>query len=383
MIKLAIDTDIGYWGITADMVAEQLKGIADGEEIEVTINSPGGSVYQGIAIFNIIRDHAKTHPVSVVINGLAASMAAYIALAARTVKPESKITVMDNSLFMIHNPTSWVDGDYREFQREADFLARLTAMFAAAYSAVSKQKQDDIRAAMDAEAWYLGQEIADAGFANCYEQTVADEGEGSQDKDALIITAKVRVDATMKKSTEEKQEDRQKAVTLLQNLNLEGAGSGAGSRSASLEAAGTRSAFQHNHISDGGTPADGGQMTPEELLAKHPDCYKAVIAMGESGALAKEKERVAAHLKLGRQAGNLEVAAKFIEDGKSVMSEEVQSEYLSLRMGKQALDNRNADNPPPLNTGGGDGAEDDAKLMAAFDAGLSGKEFGGTKAGGR
>ena len=99
------------------------------------------------------------------------------------------------------------------------------------------------------------------------------------------------------------------------------------------------------------------------------------MALGEQAALAKERERIKAHLKLGHQAGNLEVAAKFIEEGKSVMSEEVQSEYLSLRMVKQAVDARNQDNPGSITTGG-EGEEDDAKAMAAFDAGYAGREFG-------
>jgi hypothetical protein len=119
-------------------------------------------------------------------------------------------------------------------------------------------------------------------------------------------------------------------------------------------------------------------MTPEELLAKDPACYKAVMALGEKAAIEKERERVNAHLKLGENAGSLETAAKYIRDGVSVMSEEVQSEYLSLSMKKNAVNNRTADNPGAIHTGGNE-SEDDARAMAAFEATYSGKEYRGGK----
>ena len=74
-MKFAIDNIIDSWfdGITAAQVTEALAGLKDGETLELSINSPGGDVYEGIAIFNTIREVAKTHPVVVTINGLAAS----------------------------------------------------------------------------------------------------------------------------------------------------------------------------------------------------------------------------------------------------------------------------------------------------------------------
>jgi ATP-dependent protease ClpP protease subunit len=81
MKEVLMDGAIGYewWtdsGITAKSVAKQLEGLEDGEDIKITINSPGGSVYEGIVIFNLIRDYAKAHPVAVRINCMAMSMQA-------------------------------------------------------------------------------------------------------------------------------------------------------------------------------------------------------------------------------------------------------------------------------------------------------------------
>jgi ATP-dependent protease ClpP protease subunit len=105
MKKIVIDGEIGYdwWadsGVTAKSVQKQLEGLVDGEDIEIEINSPGGSVYEGAVIFNLIRDTAQAHQVSVRINCLALSIASYIALAARTVDGDSKITASDNSIIL-------------------------------------------------------------------------------------------------------------------------------------------------------------------------------------------------------------------------------------------------------------------------------------------
>jgi ATP-dependent protease ClpP protease subunit len=381
MIKIGISDEIGYFGITANDISEQLKNIVDGEEIEITINSPGGSIFQGIAIFNTIREHAKTHPVSVIINGLAASMATYIAIAARTVNPESKVSVTDNSIFVIHNPYSYGGGDYREMKKQADYLERLAIMFAATYAAVSKQDQKKIRSAMDIETYYIGQEILNAGFANIHEKINPEENNDPQNmRESLIVNAKMVIEAARKKTAEAEQPgDYEKAVALLQKTFISGKGPGAGpvAAIAAPETTGTQP-LPNLQIPEGVHPpaGNGGSMTPEELLAKDPECYKAVMALGEKAAVEKERERVNAHLKLGEKAGSLETAAKYIRDGASVMSEEVQSEYLSLSMNNKNIQNRNADDPATIHTGGGE-SEDDAKALAAFDAAYSGKEYAG------
>ena len=139
-MKFAIDNIIDSWfdGITAAQVTEALAGLKDGETLELSINSPGGDVYEGIAIFNAIREVAKTHPVIVTINGLAASMASYIALAARTVDGNAVVKASDNSIFMIHNPYTGIYGDYKKFEKTASYLKQLAGALAGVYQSVSK-----------------------------------------------------------------------------------------------------------------------------------------------------------------------------------------------------------------------------------------------------
>ena len=176
-MKFAIDNVIDSWfdGITAAQVTEALAGLKDGETLELSINSPGGDVYEGIAIFNAIREVAKTHPVVVTINGLAASMASYIALAARTVDGNAVVKASDNSIFMIHNPYTGMYGDYKKFEKTASYLKQLAGALAGVYQSVSKKSEKDIRALMDETTFFVGNEIFENGFANEFEKHAATE----------------------------------------------------------------------------------------------------------------------------------------------------------------------------------------------------------------
>jgi ATP-dependent Clp endopeptidase proteolytic subunit ClpP len=373
MIKLKIVDVIGFFGIDTAMIAGQLQAIAPEEEIEIEINSPGGSVYTGIAIFNMIREHAKSHPVSVVITGLAASMASYIAIAARTVNPEAKVTVLDNSIFVIHNPWDFAEGDYHVMQRKADYLQRLSSMFAQTYSSVSGKSLKEIQAQMNAETFFIGKEIQDAGFANSLQIINQNNENTSEARAALIANAEISIAAAKKKIEEsETPDDLEKAAALLQETFNKGGGTGAGPGldSSTPETTGTRPEPASKQTPAEGKPSAGkeGKMNPEDLLAQHPECYKAVFALGQNA----ERERVTAHLKLAEKGHCYETAAKYIQDGASVMTESVQAEYLTLLANAQHNAARLGDNPGDIHTG--DDTVDDAKALAAFDKGYLNRE---------
>jgi ATP-dependent protease ClpP protease subunit len=370
MKTVAIEGDIGYsyWddsGVTAKTVREQLAGLLDGEEIQVNINSAGGSVYEGVVIFNLLRDHAKTHSVSVRINCMALSMASYIALAARTVDRNAMITVSDNSIVMIHNSWMYTWGDYRDLQKEALYLEKLAAMYGSVHAAVSGQSEKDIRKAMDDEAYYIGKEIIDAGFANNFDAIVEEADGGAVNaRDNLIINAKFAVNKTMENARAAEKKDGsayrselEKAIALYQGYKPPAAASAGG-------------------VTTNRTPR-GGSMKPEELLAQDKTCYDAVFALGEKAALEKERARVNAHIMLGKEAGSLETAAKYIEEGKSSMDEAVRAEYLALSMKNNRIDARNADDVGDMNTSQG-GENIDAKAIShAFALGAQGKTMEG------
>ncbi|MCL2093812.1 MAG: Clp protease ClpP [Treponema sp.] len=372
MKTVTIDDVIGYdwWsdsGITAKKVKQQLEGLLDGEEIYVEINSPGGSVYEGAVIFNLLRDHAKTHPVSVRINCMALSMASYIALAARTVNKNSIITVCDNSIVMIHNPWMYTWGDYRELAKDSEYLEKLAAMYGSVHAYVSGQSDQDIRKAMDEESFYIGKEIIEAGFANTFDTIVQEDDDASgmepEGRDNKIINAKFAANKAMDNARAAGQKDGttyrselEKAVALNPVIKPPAAASAGGEK-----------------ISGG-----GGNMKPEELLAQNKACYDAVFALGEKAALEKERARVNAHILLGKEAGSLDTAVKYIESGESSMDEKIRAEYLALSMKNNRLQARDDDDPGDINVGS-EGEADEKDIAQAFRAGVQGKELKGGK----
>jgi ATP-dependent protease ClpP protease subunit len=374
MKEILIDGDIGYdwWdgsGNTGKSVAAQLEGMSDGEEVLVTINSPGGSVYDGAVIFNLIRETAKTHPVSVRVNSIAMSMGSYIALAARTVDKNAKITVSENCVFMIHHPWSYSIGSFEQLQKDADYLEKLSTMLSSVYAFVTGKKESDIRAAMSEETFYVGKEIVDAGFANDYEpiseQTEPEDAGFASGRDAKIINAKLRFDKAMQMAREAQSKQEAKNDLMKAAAFFRPAGKTEGVKDKARDASLKINA--------------GGKMKGDDLLAQDKSCYDEVFARGEAAALEKERTRVSAHIKMGEKVGNLKAACKFIEEGKSFMDEAVQAEYMALSIDKNRYDARLADNQEGLDFRGEGSEGDGEKIAAAFRQGLAGKTLGGNE----
>ena len=154
--ELLIYDVIGDWaGLSARQLVNTLKDI-DADNITVRINSPGGSVFDGIAIYNSLRHHkAKIH---VQIEGLAASIASVIAMAGDTVH------MAENALLMIHNPFGWVGGDAEELRKMADMLDKTTEVIAQTYGSRCGQELETIKQMMDEETWFTAAEAKDNGL---------------------------------------------------------------------------------------------------------------------------------------------------------------------------------------------------------------------------
>lgn len=145
------------WGIGAQQVVDELKTIT-ASELDVHINSPGGNVFDGIAIMNALRQHDAK--VNVIVDGLAASIASVIAMAG------DSIVMSLGSQMMIHNPSGFAMGDARTMRELADTLDKSRASIAAVYADRAGGTVDDWQSAMDAETWYTAQEAVDAGLAD-------------------------------------------------------------------------------------------------------------------------------------------------------------------------------------------------------------------------
>ncbi len=156
LTKMYIYGEIGYWGVESMDVIEALREISG--PVEVHINSMGGSVWEGLAIYQALCEHP--HDVTVVIDGLAASAASFIAMAGRTIE------IGPAAHMMIHNAAAFCYGDADVFEAQATMLRNCTNAIATLYAKRSGGNVDDFIAAMAAETWYIGQEAVNAGLAD-------------------------------------------------------------------------------------------------------------------------------------------------------------------------------------------------------------------------
>jgi ATP-dependent protease ClpP protease subunit len=148
----------GYWdGIQAEDFVKEI-GALRAETIHLRVNSPGGSVFDGVTIYNAIAQHPAY--VIVHIEGVAASIASVIAMAG------DEIRIGESANIMIHKPWSLALGDAEIMRKEAAVLDKLEDGLLAIYAARTSQKVDALRPLLAAETWFRGQEAVDQGFAD-------------------------------------------------------------------------------------------------------------------------------------------------------------------------------------------------------------------------
>lgn len=145
-------------GITAKDVAEAMKGLGNASELNVFINSYGGSVFQGLAIFNILRRqpaHITTH-----VDGIAASAASVIAMAG------DEIRMAANGFLMIHNAWGIAAGDGDALRRAAQDVDLATESIAQTYASRRNADIDRVREWMAAETWFNAEQAVKAGLVD-------------------------------------------------------------------------------------------------------------------------------------------------------------------------------------------------------------------------
>lgn len=163
--EILIYDEIGdsWWNpdaVAAKRFVRELNKL-DVSTISLRINSPGGSVFDGHAIYNALKNHKAT--ITTYVDGLAASIASVVALAA------DRVVVAKNSMFMIHNPHTIALGDAAEMRKTADFLDQVRNTIVGVYEEKTGQKPADIEAEMDREAWYEADEAVALGYADAIE----------------------------------------------------------------------------------------------------------------------------------------------------------------------------------------------------------------------
>lgn len=154
--SIYIYDEIGYWGVTAgDFVATLTK--LDVRAIDLHISSPGGEVFDGIAIYEALVQHDAT--VTTYVDSLAASAASFIAMAG------DRIVMAKHAEMMIHDALSLCIGNAEEMRKTAELLDRVSDKIAGIY-AERGESAEHWRALMREESWFSAQEAVDAGLAD-------------------------------------------------------------------------------------------------------------------------------------------------------------------------------------------------------------------------
>ena len=297
---------------------------ANGEDILITINSPGGIVSQGLEMFSMIKNYPGNSETRVI--SMAASMGSILALAGQ------KKSIESTALFYIHNAQTYGGGDYREMLRLSKWAKDVSGLLAELYEENTTLSATQAQKLMDDETQFYGKDLESLGFIK------VDTGE-----DVNMGTARVKAIARIEEiknkiSHEDALSDLEKVAAsisgdkkYLDKIN--------------------ESQNVMSHVSN---PASAGKnnkrevsnMTLEQLKTEHPDLYNQIFQAGAE----KERKRVMAHIKLGKVSGLTDKMHGFIESGASTLDEDVAAEYQAASMNRTDVQNREGDDPEDVKT---------------------------------
>lgn len=246
-------------GLNAETVIREIDKLGNVPQLTVRLNSYGGYVYEGLAIYNYLIGHPAR--VVIQVDGLAASMASVLAMAGRD------IVMAESSMMMIHNPWDIALGDAEALRKQADVLDKLRAQIAGIYAARTGQTVEAIIAMMDAETWLSADDALAGGFATAISQS-------------LRAAAMVRFDATLFKHPPR---------ALIGAANPPSPGNGAG-----REAAQAAEQDERNVIMSAKTKPDDGSAVnqaadPNKITATEPQA--AADPQAIHAAVKTERER--------------------------------------------------------------------------------------------
>lgn len=153
-----------WWGdeVTPKQFKEELDALGEIESLNVFINSPGGDVFAGQAIYSMLKRHSAT--VNVYVDGLAASIASLVAMAG------DKVIMPKNAMMMIHSPWTLAIGNAQEFRKIADDMDKIRDSMVVAYESRSALTTEEILDMMDAEKWLSADDCLEYGLADEIEE---------------------------------------------------------------------------------------------------------------------------------------------------------------------------------------------------------------------
>lgn len=315
------------WDVNGQEFADRLSRMSG--DIDFEIDSPGGSVFHGISIYNAIKNYDRGQCRMHVV-GQASSMAGYIMMAG-----DGLPTFEPNAVCVLHNPWTIAIGDYKAFQKEANILERLADLYAEPFVKKGVFGKDEIRQIMDEETWFIGSaELKKLG--NVTEESSNDDSEETSseaDKEIKIAACKERIKEVKAKLRELEcsSDDLEKIAAFLP--------SNSSTQALNIQTNATQATTEIQT-----TPKEEkGEKTMvtnlQELKAQKPSIYEEAKQDGVNA----EQKRVKALLTFVET--NKEAVIDAIINGKSVNDEEFQAKILNSRINAKTLSDMQAENP--------------------------------------
>lgn len=319
----------GYWDdVTSKQFAEDLKVVEDAVKINVRINSPGGDVFAGQAIYSMLK-RCKSE-VIVYIDGLAASIASIVAMAG------NKIIMPKNAMMMIHKPWTITAGNANDMREQADTLDKIEESLISVYTDKTGLSAEEIKTLLEDETWLTASDALEKGFIDEIE---ANEVKAQIINDSLEINGQTFNIKNYKKFNSswykrgdkgadvgEDEADENVPKSKINSNSVVNSKITKGKTNMNLKARCLSLGIDYDALVSAG-------MTDEAIKAM---CDK--MENGDKAAVeAKaEKERISAIIKLGEEYNAKDQALKFVAENKSV--DQFKDELLKAT-------NNNAQNP--------------------------------------
>lgn len=198
-----------YWGegVTSKRISAALRSIGAGNPVTVNINSPGGDLFEGLTIYNLLRQHDGE--VTVKVLGIAASAASIIAMAG------DRVEIGRASFLMIHNAWVVAAGNRNDFAEVASYLEPFDSAMAEVYATKTGLPSSEMSDLMDAETYLGGTDAIASGFADAY--LPADAADESDTHDAMAAARKM--DIALAKAGVPRSERRQLAKEFKSSMH--------------------------------------------------------------------------------------------------------------------------------------------------------------------
>lgn len=193
-----------YWRdddvINAKDIRETLDSVSD--DIVIKLNSPGGDVFEGIEIYNYLKDHPSN--VTVEVTGLAASAATFICAGA------DEVIMNVGTSLMIHEASTFTWGNKQDIQKTLNALETIDDSILSIYSEKTGQTTEQLREWMNDEKWFTADEAVEYGFADFVKRD--EPQEEPQDMAAMIQNAVAVAMANLQQPVTNQQEPKQKSL---------------------------------------------------------------------------------------------------------------------------------------------------------------------------